>query len=80
MKSKAKKLSGRIARVDLEGGYYTLTTDSGEVYKLDGGGADLRVPGAQAEVHGSVVEGGFGIGFGTPVLHVQSYKIVKTAG
>ncbi len=75
MKQKHKKLSGKIGHVDLEGGYYTLTTGEGEIYKLDGGGADLRSPGAQAEVEGTLDEAGFGIGFGTPVLHVQHYKI-----
>ncbi len=75
MKQKSKKLSGKIGHVDLEGGYYTLTTSGGEIYKLDGGGADLRAPGAHAEVEGMLDEAGFGIGFGTPVLHVKSYQI-----
>ena len=72
-----KKLQGKITHVDLEGGYYTLKTADGEIYKLDGGGADLRVPGAQAEVEGTLEDaaGSFGIGFGTPVLHVKKYTI-----
>ncbi|MDW8283714.1 MAG: DUF5818 domain-containing protein [Myxococcales bacterium] len=70
-----RKLTGRIGYVDLEGGYYTLTTEGGEVYKLDGGGPDLRVPGVQVQVEGSVDEAGFGIGFGTPVLQVKKYQI-----
>lgn len=72
-----KKLSGKIGYVDLEGGYYTLTTEGGEIYKLDGGGADLRAPGVRAEVQGALAEpkGSFGIGFGTPVFHVKSYTI-----
>ncbi len=74
---KSKKLSGKIGYVDLEGGYYTLTTDKGEIYKLDGGGGDLRQKGAHADVEGHVDEAGFGIGFGTPVLHVKSYSIRK---
>jgi hypothetical protein len=72
---KNKKLSGKVGHVDLEGGYYTLTTSGGEIFKLDGGGADLHVPGAQAEVEGQLDQAGFGIGFGTPVLHVKSYKV-----
>ncbi len=71
---KPKKLSGTIHQVDLEGGYYTLRTKSGEIYKLDGGGPDLRVAGAQFEVEGEVEDHGFGISFGTPVLHVRSYR------
>ena len=72
---KSKKLSGTIQYVDLEGGYYTLRTQSGEIYKLDGGGKDLRVPGKSAEVEGEVEDRGFGISFGTPVLHVQRYTV-----
>jgi hypothetical protein len=77
MKSKSKKLQGTIHHVDLEGGYYTLRTKGGEIYKLDGGGADLRVPGAHAEVEGDLEDKGFGISFGTPVLHVKTYKIIS---
>ena len=72
---KTKKIAGKIGYVDLEGGYYTLTTSKGEIYKLDGGGADLRAPGKHAEVEGSLDEAGFGIGFGTPILHVKGYEI-----
>jgi hypothetical protein len=77
VKSTSKKLSGTIHHVDLEGGYYTLRVKTGEIFKLDGGGAELRVPGAHAEVEGEVEDKGFGISFGTPVLHVKSYKITK---
>jgi hypothetical protein len=73
----SKKLQGKIGHVDLEGGYYTLTTAKGEIFKLDGGGADLRVPGAHAEVEGTLDEAGFGIGFGTPVVHVKKYSVKK---
>jgi len=72
---KTQKLSGTIHHVDLEGGYYTLRVKSGEIYKLDGGGPELRVPGAHAEVEGEVEDHGFGISFGTPVLHVRRYSV-----
>ncbi len=72
---KPKKLAGTIHHVDLEGGYYTLRTKGGEIYKLDGGGKDLRVEGASAEVEGDLEDHGFGISFGTPVLHVRSYSV-----
>lgn len=71
-----KMLSGTVHHVDLEGGYYTLRTKGGEVYKLDGGGADLRKAGVQAEVEGDVDKQTFSISFGTPVLRVRSYKIL----
>ncbi|HNN94888.1 DUF5818 domain-containing protein [Haliangium sp. UPWRP_2] len=68
--------SGTVHHVDLEGGYYTLRTARGEIYKLDGGGADLRKVGARVEVEGDLDDKGFGISFGTPVLRVKSYKIL----
>jgi hypothetical protein len=71
-----KTLSGTVHHVDLEGGYFTLRTKGGEVYKLDGGGADLRKPGVQAEVEGEVDKTSFSISFGTPILRVRSYKIL----
>lgn len=76
---KSKKIAGKVTYVDLEGGYYSITASNGEVFKLDGGGADLRTPGAQVEVEGTVDEQAFGIGFGTPVLHVKSYTVAKSA-
>lgn len=76
MKSKSKKLTGIVHHVDLEGGYYTLRTSSGDIFKLDGGGKDLLVPGVQAEVEGEVDDKGFGISFGTPILKVRSYRIL----
>ena len=68
--------SGTVHHVDLEGGYYTLRTARGEIYKLDGGGSDLRKVGARVEVEGELDDKGFGISFGTPVLRVKSYKIL----
>ncbi len=68
--------SGTVHHVDLEGGYYTLRTARGEIYKLDGGGADLRKVGARVEVEGELDDKGFGISFGTPVLRVKSYKVL----
>ena len=79
MKSKSKKLSGTIHHVDLEGGYYTLRTKGGDIYKLDGGGADLRVPGAHAEVEDDLEDKGFGISFGTPIVKVKKYTVVSSA-
>ena len=76
MKSKNKKLSGTIHHVDLEGGYFTLRLSGGEIYKLDGGGSDLRKDGVKAEVEGEIEDKGFGISLGTPILKVKSYKII----
>jgi hypothetical protein len=68
------KLKGKVGKSDLEGGYFTFS-DGKETYKLEGGGADLLKAGVSAEIEGQVDSGGFGIGFGTPVLKVTKYKI-----
>ena len=69
------KIKGTVEHSDLEGGYFTFT-DGKETWKLEGGGADLRRAGVRAEVEGSVPGGAMGIGFGTPVLKVKTYKIL----
>lgn len=78
MKQKTKKLKGTVHHVDLEGGYFTLRLENGDVYKLDGGDASLRKDGVKAEVEGVLEEkdNSFGIGFGTPILKVKSFKIL----
>ena len=69
------KLRGTIGRSDLEGGY--LTFDDGErIYKLEGGGDDLRRVGVRAEIDGQIQSASMGIGFGTPVLQVKGYAIL----
>jgi hypothetical protein len=70
------KYKGKVVRSDLEGGFWTLESDDGTTYKLEGGGADLLKMGVKAEVEGAVDEDAMGIGFGSPVLKVQKYKIV----
>jgi len=70
------KYKGKVVKSDLEGGLWQLETDEGDVYVLDGGGADLRHAGARVEVDGAVDGGAMGIGFGTPVLKVKKYKLV----
>jgi hypothetical protein len=71
------KVSGTVGRSDLEGGFWTFETEAGDVYKLEGGGADLLKSGVRAEIEGSVDEGGMGIGFGAPIFVVGSYKIKR---
>ena len=70
------KLKGNVVRSDLEGGFWTLETDDGDTYKLEGGGPDLLKKGVKAEVDGTVEDGQMGIGFGAPVLTVKTYKIL----
>jgi cob(I)alamin adenosyltransferase len=65
----SKNFKGKIVRSDLEGGYWTLEGDDGKTYKLDGG--DGYKAGQHVEVEGTIDEGGFGIGFGSPTLVVK---------
>ena len=69
------KIKGTVGRSDLEGGYFTISDGTAE-WKLEGGGADLRKAGVRAEVDGAVDGGMMGIGFGSPVFKVKSYKIL----
>ena len=68
------KLRGTVGRSDLEGGYFTFD-DGNQTYKLEGGGADLLVPGVRAEIEGTVERDVMGIGFGAPVLRVRGYRV-----
>jgi hypothetical protein len=68
------KYKGKVVRSDLEGGFWTLETDGGEVYKLEGGDPKLLKANLRVEVDGAVDEGAMGIGFGAQVLRVKSYK------
>lgn len=68
------KKQGKVGRSDLEGGYFTFTS-GGETYKIEGGGPDLLHVGVEAEVQGSIKKDAMGIGFGTPVLVVKTYKV-----
>jgi hypothetical protein len=70
------KLKGKVVRSDLEGGFWTLETEDGDTYKLEGGGGDLLKKGVHAEIEGAVEEAQMGIGFGAPVLTVKKYKIL----
>ena len=72
----SKKLKGKVGRSDLEGGFWTLETDDGDVYKLEGGDKGLQQAGKKVEIQGAVDEEAMGIGFGAPVLKVKQYKIL----
>ena len=67
---------GRVIRSDLEGGAWTLITDQGVVYQLNGGGPDLLVDDVRAEVRGTLATGQMGIAMVGEVLKVKSYRIL----
>ena len=71
-----KTFKGTIAHEDLEGGFWTLEAEDGEVYKLEGGDKGLMQAGKRVEVEGAVDEEAMGIGFGAPVLKVKKYKLL----
>jgi len=71
-----KTFKGTIRHEDLEGGFFTLEADDGEVYKLEGGDKALMQAGKRVEVEGAVDEEAMGIGFGAAVLKVKKYKLL----
>ena len=71
------KFKGTILRSDLEGGYYTLETEKGDVYKLDDLPKELQKSGITVEIEGKIDGDAMGIGFGAPVLKVKKHKILK---
>jgi cob(I)alamin adenosyltransferase len=68
------KFKGKVARSDLEGGFWTLEGDDGNTYKLEGGKGWKS--GAKVEIEGSIDEEAMGIGFGAPVLKVKKLKML----
>jgi len=69
------KITGKVGYSDLEGGYLTLEGDDGKTYKLEGDSQTLQ-RGQKVEIEGSVDEGGFGIGFGAPILTVKKHRTI----
>lgn len=67
------KLKGTISRSDLEGGLWTLQTESGETYQLTGH-VDGLSDGMKAEVEGKVDKNAMGIGMVGPQLNVHKIK------
>lgn len=68
------KVSGKLQRSDLEGGFYQLIADDGRRYTLLGAAAELKpLQGARVEVEGSEDQG-FGIAMAGPQLKVQRVR------
>jgi len=64
------KLKGTIKKNALEGGHWTIETDKGETYQLQGK-LDGCKDGMKAEVEGKVDKGAMGIGMTGPHFEVQ---------
>lgn len=67
---------GTIRRTDIAGGWWTLVSDQGVVYQLDGGGRDLLVEGIRAEIEGKLATEKMGIAMVGDILEVKSYRIL----
>lgn len=70
------KFVGKVSRTDIEGGGWTFVTDQGVVYTLKGGGADLLVDGARAEITGQIAADQAGIAMMGEILEVKSYRLL----
>lgn len=64
------KLKGTIHHNDLEGGHWTVKTDSGDTYQLKGKLDGLK-DGMKAELEGKVEKDMMGIGMTGPYFDVQ---------
>ncbi len=64
--------SGTIRHNDLEGGFYELVGDDGDVWRLEGK-FDATV-GARVRVHGRLESGGFGIHMSGPSIAVSKIE------
>ena len=72
MLARMPKFTGTIRRSDLEGGFFELHTDEGDVYRLEG--TNQAKEGARVVVHGTVEEGGFGIHMSGPAIKVSKIE------
>ncbi|MCB9558249.1 MAG: hypothetical protein H6707_19185 [Deltaproteobacteria bacterium] len=67
---------GVVRHSDIAGGAWTLVTDAGVVYQLDGGDAKLKTDGIRVVVDGEIADGQMGIAMVGDILRVKSYKVV----
>jgi hypothetical protein len=70
------KYRGTVKRSDLEGGRWELHAEDGEVYDLEGAGADVLRDGQRVEVDGHVDKGMMSIGMRGAVLRVKKARPV----
>ncbi|MBL9107063.1 MAG: hypothetical protein JNL82_39550 [Myxococcales bacterium] len=69
-----ESFTGTVRHNDLEGGFFELVTDDGDVYRLSKCGAKA---GQRVKVQGKVEGGGFGIHMSGPSIEVKSLEVVK---
>lgn len=66
-----KSYVGTIRHNDLEGGYFELVTDDGQVFRLQGGTVEA---GQRVKVDGELERGGFGFHMSGPALIVHTVR------
>ncbi len=69
-----KSFTGTITQNDLSGGFWELTTDSGDRYQLQGADAKLKVEGQKVTIKGAVQSASMGIGMVGSILKVDSWN------
>ncbi len=69
------KYRGTVKRSEFAGGRWELHAEDGEVYDLEGAGADLR-DGQRVEIDGSVDKGMMSIGMRGAVLRVKKARTI----
>ncbi len=67
--------TGTVRFNDLEGGFYELVTDKGDVYRLS---KCMAKAGARVKVEGKVESGGFGIHMSGPSITVKHLEVLST--
>ncbi len=70
------KLTGVIRRSDLEGGHWTIETDSGETYQLVGK-TDKCKDGLKVELDGKVDKNSMGFGMTGPQFEISSMRTLS---
>ena len=64
-----KSFVGTVRHNDLEGGFFELVTDDGQVFRLQGG--EVR-DGQRVKVDGEIERGGFGLHMSGPSIIVRA--------
>lgn len=63
------KYTGTVKHNDLEGGFFELHTDGGDIYRLEGGGKVTA--GTRVVIEGDIDSGGFGLQMSGPSIKVS---------
>lgn len=65
---------GKLKYNNIEGGVWTLETDNGEIYHLQGSNEKLYSDGKKVIIEGNIADDIMGIGMMAPIIKVKSIK------